>query len=292
MHERQGDRRRRRRRPAEDDLRHQLGGRAGRERDRRSSPTSARPSSPAIQAGDGRPASRSCRGAPIRAASTARTSSATSTGTTGYAGTMWANWMVKALHGKGNVIYTGGPAGNPVGADQLATIVKVFAKYPGMNLLTGNDELAGHELGSGDGAEGHGGAARQVPEDRRHHLELRHRRARERSGVPGGRAQARPDRDARRERALLPLQVREDAPSSRSRRSRPATGSAGSRPARRSPRPRGYRTTSRASINLPFFEDTLTASRPRCSATRRLPAGLLPLEQHLARRPIAKYGKP
>ena len=56
----------------------------------------------------------------------------------GYAGTLWAKWMVKALHGSGNVIYTGGPAGNPVGADQLAAIVKVFANYPGMHLLTGN----------------------------------------------------------------------------------------------------------------------------------------------------------
>jgi ribose transport system substrate-binding protein len=54
------------------------------------------------------------------------------------AGTVWANWMVKALHGKGNVIYTGGPAGNAVGADQLAAVVKVFAKHPGMKLLTGN----------------------------------------------------------------------------------------------------------------------------------------------------------
>jgi ribose transport system substrate-binding protein len=53
------------------------------------------------------------------------------------AGTMWANWMVKALHGKGNVIFTGGPAGNPVGLGQLANIVKVFAKHPGMHLLTG-----------------------------------------------------------------------------------------------------------------------------------------------------------
>ena len=34
----------------------------------------------------------------------------------GYAGTIWAQWMAKALNGKGNVIYTGGPAGNPVGA--------------------------------------------------------------------------------------------------------------------------------------------------------------------------------
>jgi ribose transport system substrate-binding protein len=56
----------------------------------------------------------------------------------GYAGTLWAQWMVKALHGKGNVIYTGGPAGNPVGAEQLAAVVKVFRKHPGMHLLTGN----------------------------------------------------------------------------------------------------------------------------------------------------------
>ncbi len=56
----------------------------------------------------------------------------------GYAGTLWAQWMVKALHGKGNVIYTGGPAGNPVGAEQLAAVVKVFKKHPGMHLLTGN----------------------------------------------------------------------------------------------------------------------------------------------------------
>ena len=56
----------------------------------------------------------------------------------GYAGTVWAKWMAKALHGKGNVIYTGGPASNPVGADQLSAIVKVFANYPGIHLLTGN----------------------------------------------------------------------------------------------------------------------------------------------------------
>ena len=56
----------------------------------------------------------------------------------GAAGTLWAQWMVKALHGKGNVIYTGGPAGNAVGADQLTAIIKVFANYPGIHLLTGN----------------------------------------------------------------------------------------------------------------------------------------------------------
>ena len=58
----------------------------------------------------------------------------------GYAGTLWAQWMVKALHGKGNVIYTGGPAGNPVGASQLAAVVAVFKKYPGMKLLTGTKD--------------------------------------------------------------------------------------------------------------------------------------------------------
>jgi ribose transport system substrate-binding protein len=58
------------------------------------------------------------------------------------AGTVWANWMVDALHGKGNVIYTGGPAGSPVGEDQLKAIVAVFAKHPGMKLLTGNTSYA------------------------------------------------------------------------------------------------------------------------------------------------------
>lgn len=55
-----------------------------------------------------------------------------------YSGTLWAQWMVKQLKGHGNVIFTGGPAGNAVGAEQLAAIVKVFAKHPGMHLLTGN----------------------------------------------------------------------------------------------------------------------------------------------------------
>jgi ribose transport system substrate-binding protein len=53
------------------------------------------------------------------------------------AGTMWANWMVKLLDGKGNIIFLGGPAGNPVTSGQLKSIVKVFAKHPGMKLLTG-----------------------------------------------------------------------------------------------------------------------------------------------------------
>jgi ribose transport system substrate-binding protein len=55
-------------------------------------------------------------------------------------GTRWATWMVQALHGKGDVVFTGGPAGNPVGAEQLAAIVKVFKANPGMKLLTGDKD--------------------------------------------------------------------------------------------------------------------------------------------------------
>ena len=56
------------------------------------------------------------------------------------AGTLWAEWMVKALGGTGKVVFIGGPAGNPVTAGQLASIVEVFAANPGMELLTGSTE--------------------------------------------------------------------------------------------------------------------------------------------------------
>ncbi|MFB9315577.1 substrate-binding domain-containing protein [Nocardioides plantarum] len=56
------------------------------------------------------------------------------------AGTKWAEWMVKVLDGKGKVVFIGGPAGNPVTTGQLASIVKVFAKNPGMELLTGDKD--------------------------------------------------------------------------------------------------------------------------------------------------------
>jgi len=56
------------------------------------------------------------------------------------AGTLWANWMVNALKGKGNVVMIGGPAGNPVTTGQLKSIVKVFAAHKGMKLLTGNTD--------------------------------------------------------------------------------------------------------------------------------------------------------
>ena len=54
-----------------------------------------------------------------------------------YSGKLFAEWMVKALHGHGNVVELGGPAGNPVSAGILAAVVKVFSKHPGIHLLTG-----------------------------------------------------------------------------------------------------------------------------------------------------------
>lgn len=60
----------------------------------------------------------------------------------GYAGTLWAQWMAKTLGGKGNVVMTGGPAGNPVTTAQLQAVVAVFAKYPGIHLLTGKTSWA------------------------------------------------------------------------------------------------------------------------------------------------------
>ena len=59
-----------------------------------------------------------------------------------YAGTIWAKWMAGVLHGKGNVIYLGGPAGNPVGLGALANMVAVFKQYPGIKLLTGGKGFA------------------------------------------------------------------------------------------------------------------------------------------------------
>jgi ribose transport system substrate-binding protein len=57
-----------------------------------------------------------------------------------YAGAAWAEWVAKALHGEGNVVFLGGPAGNPVSAHELAGVVDTFKKYPKIKLLTGDKE--------------------------------------------------------------------------------------------------------------------------------------------------------
>ena len=36
------------------------------------------------------------------------------------AGVAWGEWIAKAIHGEGNVVFLGGPAGNPVSAHDLS----------------------------------------------------------------------------------------------------------------------------------------------------------------------------
>lgn len=54
-----------------------------------------------------------------------------------YNGQQWAKWLVKALNGHGNIVYLGGPPGNPIDVAQLTGVLSVFKNYPGMKLLTG-----------------------------------------------------------------------------------------------------------------------------------------------------------
>jgi ribose transport system substrate-binding protein len=55
-------------------------------------------------------------------------------------GKTWANWVSKQLGGKGNIVYLGGPAGNPVSTGYLAGIASVVADNPGLKLLTGTKD--------------------------------------------------------------------------------------------------------------------------------------------------------
>lgn len=53
------------------------------------------------------------------------------------AGVAWAEWVAKALNGEGNVVFLGGPAGNPVSGNALKGVEDTFKKYPKLTLLTG-----------------------------------------------------------------------------------------------------------------------------------------------------------
>lgn len=52
-------------------------------------------------------------------------------------GRMLAEWMVKTLDGKGNVIVHGGTPGNPMTASQEVGWREVFARHPGITVLEG-----------------------------------------------------------------------------------------------------------------------------------------------------------
>ena len=57
------------------------------------------------------------------------------------AGKTWAEWMVKALNGTGNVVFLGGFPGSAVGHQQLDGINSVFDANPGIKLLTGKTDF-------------------------------------------------------------------------------------------------------------------------------------------------------
>lgn len=57
-------------------------------------------------------------------------------------GQVLAEWVIKAIHDKGDVVFLGGPAGNPVSASTLEGLHDVFKDHPNINLLTGYKDWA------------------------------------------------------------------------------------------------------------------------------------------------------
>lgn len=50
--------------------------------------------------------------------------------------TVWADWIIKQLHGHGDIAMLSGIAGVPTAEVQKAAAEKVFAKYPGIHIVT------------------------------------------------------------------------------------------------------------------------------------------------------------
>lgn len=53
-------------------------------------------------------------------------------------GRTYAEWAINAIGGSGNIVFLGGPAGNPVTASVLQGVSEVIAQHPGVTLLTGD----------------------------------------------------------------------------------------------------------------------------------------------------------
>lgn len=51
------------------------------------------------------------------------------------AGSLWTEWMAKQLNGKGNILWLGGPAGNPVDAGEIKGMYATLKQYPDMKVL-------------------------------------------------------------------------------------------------------------------------------------------------------------
>ena len=153
-------------------------------------------------------------------------------------------------------------------------IVEGFSKFPEHQDADRRQRLAGHELGSG--ASRRSDDARCLPSTRRSMASSTTATASRRSWrasraypgrqgkplVPIGHARS------QRPRVRFDKQKAEQCATSRSARSRRATGSAAWRRARRSPRRRGWRTTSRARYRAAVLRGHRSAARSR-SATRQ-----------------------
>jgi ribose transport system substrate-binding protein len=51
------------------------------------------------------------------------------------AGVLWGKWLVKALHGKGNVVNLSGPAGNSQGVEEYNGMLSVLKSHPGIKFI-------------------------------------------------------------------------------------------------------------------------------------------------------------
>jgi ribose transport system substrate-binding protein len=51
------------------------------------------------------------------------------------AGKLWTEWMGKQLDGKGNILWLGGPAGNPVDAGEIKGMYEALKAFPNMKVL-------------------------------------------------------------------------------------------------------------------------------------------------------------
>lgn len=51
------------------------------------------------------------------------------------AGRLWTDWVAKQLDSKGNILYLGGPAGNPVDAGEIKGMYEALEKYPDLKVL-------------------------------------------------------------------------------------------------------------------------------------------------------------
>jgi ribose transport system substrate-binding protein len=51
------------------------------------------------------------------------------------AGKLWTDWMAKQLNSKGNILWLGGPAGNPVDAGEIKGMYEALKAYPNMKVL-------------------------------------------------------------------------------------------------------------------------------------------------------------